>query len=482
MSARMITESQRQKWKPVLDKEATPSKGLSRADIFSRLLENQEQWCKQNLTEGSVQLNESGEPINQIGVADGVSGAAGSIKTWTPTLIKMAKRLPPNLVAFDFFGVQPMTGPDGQVFALRSRYNDNTGAGETGVNFNDSEALVNEALTGFSGNGVQQTGDTSGFPLGHAYKKTGATTQPAVPGANPAFGQGMGVDVAQKLGSTSPWSKMGITIEKSGVTAKSRGLYADYSHELRQDMLAVHGEDVDSILTEILLQEIQAEMNREFIRTMNTAAEFGYSGTAYDRNAGDTGWDTVRRAGVLNISTDLDGRWALERWKGLLFRIELEANAIAKRTRRGKGNKMITSSNVASAMMLTGMLDFSPALATQGDMVVDDTGQTYVGKLANGVDVFIDPWAELDYFTIGYKGQGELDAGAIFCPYIPVEMYRANDTDSFQPRMGFKTRYGLIANPFVSKKADGTDLAGKGLGAQENAYFRKVAVLNLTQY
>ena len=477
MSARMITEAQRQKWQPVLDKEATPTKGLSRADIFSRLLENQEQWCKQNLQESTVQLNESGEPINQIGVADGVSGAAGSIKTWTPTLIKMAKRLPPNLVAFDFFGVQPMTGPDGQVFALRSRYNDNTGAGEGLVNFNDSEALVNEALTGFSGNGVAQTGDTSGFPQGHMFKNG-----VQVPSADPAFGRGMGVDAAQKLGSTSPWAKMGITIEKSGVTAKSRGLYADYSHELRQDMLAVHGEDVDSILTEILLQEIQAEMNREFIRTMNVSAEFGYSGTAYTRNAGDTGWDTERRAGVLNISTDLDGRWALERWKGLLFRIELEANAIAKRTRRGKGNKMITSSNVASAMMLTGMLDFSPALAVQGDMAVDDTGQTYVGKLANGVDVYIDPWAELDYFTIGYKGQGELDAGAIFCPYIPVEMYRANDTDSFQPRMGFKTRYGLIANPFVSKKADGTDLAGKGLGAQENCYFRKVAVLNLTQY
>lgn len=472
----MITEEMKKRWTPVLECTDITRKPLDAKDITMVMMENQLEWCKINNQEllkyGTI--SESTAATMNIGVSGGVSGTtSGPIATWTPVLIKMARHLPPNLVAFDLFGVQPMSGPDGQIFALRARY-DNVNAGA--IAHDDSEALYRaESNTAFSGTGTH-AGESSGFTAGYLYDKTGEL----VPAVTTSVGTGLSVTDAQALGtSAKAWAKMGFTIDKTGVTALSRGLYADYSHELRQDMKAVHGEDVDAILADVLVTEIQSEMNREFIRVMNVSAKYGRAGTAYVWNSGDTAYDATKKAGVYNITLDTDARWSLERWKTMLFRFEVEANDIAKDTRRGKGNRIVTSSNVASALMLAGMLDFSPALAAQGDIEADDTGRTFVGVLANGMRVYIDPFAELDYATVGYKGASSLDSGIFYCPYTPLEMYRAQGEDTFQPRMSFKTRYGLVANPYYAKTAAGVDVTGKGLGAQENGYFRKVAILNL---
>lgn len=430
----LVTEAMRETWKPIMESDVSKEHSLTKSDITVRLLENQKKWCEQYLGEAAV-------PSNATGAA---------IANWTPVLIKMAKRVTPNLMAFDFFGVQPMTGPDGQVFAMRARYNSQTG----------NEALFNAPNTGFSGAGTE-AGDISGFPLN--FISTG------VPAADPVTGTGMDTASAERLGATggTSWGKMAVSIEKSSVTAKSRGLYADYSHELRQDMMAIHGEDVDTILAEILSNEIQAEMNMEFIRTMNTAAKLG----------GADG--LVATQGKLDVQADTDGRWAVEKWKGLMFILEAEANAIARRTRRGKANVLLCSPNVASALQMAGMLDYTPAINANIGLNVDVTGQTFAGVLANGMKVYIDPYATLNYLTMGYKGTNQLDAGIFYCPYTPLEMYRAQGEDTFQPRMAFKTRYGIIANPFDYQNAAGVVQTGKGLGQGENSFYSKFAVLSL---
>jgi len=428
----LVTEDMRNKWAPVLNETDGTRVGLSREDITTRLLENQADWCAKN--ERSL--------IVETAMASNVAGAA--IATWSPVLIKMAKRLAPKLVAMDFFGVQPLATPDGLIFAMRARYGSQTGA----------EALFNEADSSFSGTGAQ-AGDPSGFTVAAV-----AST----------FGTGMTTAVAQTLGSTpgQAWAKMGVSIEKSSVTANSRGLYADYTHELRQDMMAVHGEDVDAILSDILVTEIQAEMNREFIRTMNFAGRLGAANCTVP--------------GTFDLHADTDGRWFLERLKGFMFQLELEANAIAKDTRRGKGNRILCSANVASALAMAGLLDYNVSnLNDNKNLVVDITGQTFAGVLSNGMRVYIDPYAQIDYYNIGFKGSSELDAGIFFAPYTPLEMYRTVGEDSFNPRMAFKTRYGIVANPFYYTNADGTNPAGKGLGVGENGYFRKAQVINLAQ-
>jgi len=462
-----------EKWKPVLD--ATPKSRfvMTKDDMVARILENQEDWNKKNA--GRIKIEESSVPNMQIGTStgDGNGINTGAVRTFSPILIKMARRVVPNLVAMDFFGVQPMSGPDGQIFALRARYEDDS---TTGISFADNEALHNEALSGFSGDGTAQTGDPSMFPQGHLRDRPSMEE----PAAAPAYGQGMTSGTAQLLGSTNSWAKMGMTVEKSGVSARSRGLFTDYSHELRQDMMAVHGEDVDMILADILSTEIQVEMNREFIRLMNLSAQYGRQGTAYQWNTGTSSYDQVQRDGVYNITLDTDGRWSEERWKHMLFRLEQEANDIAKSTRRGKGNRVLVSSNVASALMVAGIIDFAPALQQHIGLNPDDaTGRTYLGNLANGMMVYVDPYAVEDYMTVAFKGQNELDAGIFFCPYTPLEMYRAVGEDSMNARMAFKTRYGLVANPYEIKTAAGADRTGKGLGAQENSYFRKTLVGNL---
>ncbi len=429
----LVTEAMRNKWKPVLEQEVSENKAMSRADITTRLLENQENWINNNRA-----VIEAAAPGNATGSA---------VATWSPVLIKMVKRSTPNLIAMDFFGVQPLSLPDGLIFAMRARYDSQTG----------TEAFYDTIKTGQSGDGTADAGDVSGFPKAVVDAYTGGTS-----GVAPAFGKGMATSALETLGSTGTWSKMGVSIEKQSVTAMGRGLYADYSHELRQDMQAVHGEDVDAILSDMLVTEIQAEMNREFIRTMNLAAKNGFtSGTT---------------PGLFDLSTNTDGRWLLERLKGLMFRIELEANAIAKDTRRGKGNRLLCSANVASALAMSGMLDFTPALAANAGLEVDTTGQTFAGVLANGMRVYIDPYSGIDYINVVYKGDNQMDAGIYFAPYTPLEMYRTVGEDSFQPRIAFKTRYGIVANPFYAQSAAGVPATGKGLGQGENGYMRKLAI------
>lgn len=429
----LVTEEMLNKWKPVLTSEDTQSvTELNQTKIAARLLENQERWCKDN----QAFLMETASASNTTGSA---------VATWSPVLIKMAKRLPPMLISMEFFGVQPLATPDGLVFAMRSRYGSQTGP----------EALFNEADSAFSGAGAQ-AGTIAGLPSGYV-----AAGDPAV---DPSYGTGFSTAEAEALGTPGKaWAKMAVSIEKNIVSAKARGLYADYTHELRQDMRAVHGEDVDSILSEMLVTEIQAEMNREFIRTMLVAAKYGAVGAT--------------KAGIFDVTADTDGRWMMERWKGLLYQIELDANAIAIDTKRGKGNRLLVSPNVASALAMSGVLEYNPNLANS--VKVDPTASTFVGVLANGMRVHIDPYADREFYMIGYKGASEMDAGIFYSPYTPLEMYRTVGEDSFQPRIGFKTRYGVSANPFYRKNAAGVQATGDGLGQNENGFFRKAVVKNL---
>lgn len=431
--SQLVTEQMLTEWKPFLEAADTRTvQEQNMEKIQTRLLENQKQWCEAN----QAQLIESA----------GVSNTTGSaIATWSPVLIKMAKRLPPMLISMEFFGVQPLATPDGLVFAMRSRYGSQTG----------DEALFNEANSAFSGAGTQ-TGAADGFPADFI-----AAGNPAV---GTGAGGGMSTADAESLGTPAKtWAKMGVSIEKNTVSAKARGLYADYSHELRQDMMAVHGQDVDAILSEMLVTEIQAEMNREFIRTMLVAAKLGAVGAT--------------KTGVYDVIADSDGRWALERLKGLLLQLEFDANAIAIDTRRGRANRLLCSPNVASALAMAGVLEFNPNLAT--GMKIDPTASTFVGLLSSGVRVHIDPYATTEFYMLGYKGQNEMDAGIFYSPYTPLEMYRTVGEDSFQPRIGFKTRYAISANPFYRQNAAGVAAAGQGLGQGENGFFRKALVKNL---
>ena len=423
-----------EKWTPIIEGKdeanAQAFSRLSKKGIMAQLLENQEKWCNSN-----VQVLNEAAPTNTIG--------GGAVATWAPVLVRMAKRAQQALISMDFFGTQPATTPDTLIFALRSRYTSQTGA----------EALFGKPNTAHSGTGPE-AGSSSGFTE-EFITGAGATTAPAP-------GTAMTTSKGELLGSdgSNAWGRMAISIEKQTVSVGTRGLYADYTNELRQDMQAVHGENVDEIISSLLVNEILAEMNREFIMRMNIAAKIGaQQGTA--------------AAGKFNLTTDTDGRWLLERLKALLFRIELENNAVAIDTRRGRANRLLTSANVASALAMAGMLDFSPAIAANGELEVDPTGQTFCGVLASGQRVYIDPFADVNYLTVAYKGATELDAGIYYVPYTPLEMHRAQDPETMQPRMAFKTRYATCANPFYAKKADGTEPAGKGLGAQENGYFRK---------
>lgn len=431
--SQLVTEQMLTEWKPFLEAADTRTvQEQNMEKIQTRLLENQKQWCEAN----QAQLIESA----------GVSNTTGSaIATWSPVLIKMAKRLPPMLISMEFFGVQPLATPDGLVFAMRSRYGSQTGP----------EALFDEANSAFSGAGAQ-AGAADGFPADFI-----GAGNPAV---GTSFGGGMSTADAEALGTPAKtWAKMGVSIEKNTVSAKARGLYADYSHELRQDMMAVHGQDVDAILSEMLVTEIQAEMNREFIRTMLVAAKLGAIGAT--------------KTGVYDVIADSDGRWALERLKGLLLQLEFDANAIAIDTRRGRANRLLCSPNVASALAMAGVLEFNPNLAT--GMKIDPTASTFVGLLSSGVRVHIDPYATTEFYMLGYKGQNEMDAGIFYSPYTPLEMYRTVGEDSFQPRIGFKTRYAISANPFYRQNAAGVVAAGQGLGQGENGFFRKALVKNL---
>jgi hypothetical protein len=381
-------------------------------------------------------MNESETPTNQT----------SGVSNFDPILIKMVRRSMPKLMAFDLTGVQSMTGPTGSIFAMRARYNTQT----------DTEALFDEANSGFSGAGTQ-AGDTSGFAadaFGTDDPATGTDT-----------GTGMSTANAQLLGTDSgnAWNEMAFSIERTDVSVKSRKLKAQFSRELAYDLKNTHNMDAETELANILSTEITAEIDREILRTINVAAVLGAQSTAVP--------------GLFDLAADSDGRWLVEKFKGLLFQIELEANRVAIETRRGRANRVICSSNVASALNMAGVLDYNPALAS--NMNVDPTAGTYAGILMGKYQVYIDPYAGRDYVTVGYKGDNSWDAGIFYCPYLPLEMYRAVGEDSFAPKIGFASRYGIIANPYEHNDASGAR-AGKGLGQGENRYYRKFAVANLT--
>lgn len=399
--------------------------------VTARMIEEQIKFLS-----GMSEMNESAPHSSQT----------AGVSNFDPVLIRMVRRSAPQLMAFDLAGVQPMSGPTGSIFAMRARYATQTG----------TEALFDEADSAFSGAGTQG-GDTSGFPAN--FFSTGD------PAADTTYGTGFDKATGEALGTTdgTPWKEMTFSIERTDVSAKGRKLKASFTHELRHDLKQIHGLDAENELSNILSTEIVAEQDRELLRTINTSAVIGAQGAA--------------TAGIFDLSADSDGRWLVEKFKGLLFQMELEANAIAKITRRGKANRVICSANVASALNMAGVLDYNPQLAA--NLNVDITSTTFAGVLLGRYQVHVDPYAEVDYITMGYKGANAWDAGIYWCPYVPLEMVRATAEDSFQPRIGFQTRYGIKANPFVAKLANGNNKAGEGLGQGENEYFRKFAVRNL---
>lgn len=372
----------------------------------------------------------------------------GGVANWDPVLIKMVRQSMPNLMAFDLMGVQPMTGPTGSIFAMRARYTNQTGA----------EALFDEANTAHSGTGTH-AGDTSGFAA-DAF----GTGDPAT---GTSYGTGMTKAAGEVLGSQGnpAWNEMAFSIERVDVSAKTRKLKASFTRELQFDLKNIHGLDADTELANILATEINAEIDRETLRTINVAAQIGAQ--------------TATTPGSFDVAADSDGRWLVERFKGLLFQLELEANAVSVNTRRGRANRIICSANVASALNMAGVLDYSNQLASQTGLSVDPSGNTYAGILLGKYQTYIDPYATVDYITVGYRGANAWDAGAYFCPYLPLEMYNTVGQGDFNPIIGFATRYGVIANPFASHTASGAK-TGLGLGQGENPYFRKMRVENIT--
>jgi len=413
------------KWAPILEHDGVaPIKDSYRKEVTAVLLENQEK----SLREEKQALFEATHSN-----AAGALPDAGGVAKFDPVLISLVRRAAPQMIAYDVCGVQPMTQPTGLIFAMKAKYSSQGG----------TEALFNEADTDFSGTGT------------HA-------------GANPVdgtytTGEGMTTSAAEGLGDGSTFNEMAFSIEKTSVTAKSRALKAEYTVELAQDLKSVHGLDAEGELSNILSTEILAEINREVIRTIYTSAKTGAAvGTA--------------ASGTFDLDVDANGRWSVEKFKGLLFQIEREANAIAQATRRGKGNFIICSSDVASALAMAGVLDYAPALNTS--LNVDEASTTFAGVLNGRYKVYVDPYAanqaSSQYFLVGYKGSSAFDAGMFYCPYVPLQLVRAVDPATFQPKIGFKTRYGMVANPFTS-----LDGSGNGLAAGQNYYYRKVKVANL---
>ena len=451
-----LSETYEKKWQPVLEHADLPKITDSyRRAVTSVILENQERALK----EDAAFLNEAA-PTNATG---------SSISNWDPILISLVRRAMPNLIAYDIAGVQPMTGPTGLIFAMRSRYTSQTGA----------EALFNEADTDFSSRNA--AGDSTLPGVGGAGSSAQSGTNPAVLNDSPAgaytTGTGMATASAEALGDTgnNAFAEMAFSIEKSTVTARSRALKAEYTMELAQDLKAIHGLDAETELANILSAEILAEINREVVRTIYSVAEKGASA--------NTGTVNTTTEGVFDLDTDSNGRWSVERFKGLMFQVEREANAIAQRTRRGKGNIIICSSDVASALQMAGVLDYTPALSN--NLNVDDTGNTFAGVLNGRFKVYIDPYSANNtasqYFVVGYKGTSPYDAGIFYCPYVPLQMVRAVGQDTFQPKIGFKTRYGLVANPFAQTGAiSGAATAVNDAGnLNSNRYYRRVKVSNL---
>jgi hypothetical protein len=440
-----LSETYEKKWQPVLEHADLPkiTDSYKRA-VTATILENQERASR----EDAAFLSEAA-PTNSTG-----SGVAN----WDPILISLVRRAMPNLIAYDIAGVQPMTGPVGLIFAMRSRYTNQSG----------TEAMFDEAESEYSGK--KQTADIPGSAgTSSAGQSNPAVLNDSSPGAYTAEG-GMTTATAEALGdaANNAFAQMAFSIEKSTVTAKSRALKAEYTMELAQDLKAIHGLDAETELANILSAEILSEINREVVRTVYINAEKG------------AGVNTTT-AGVFDLDTDSNGRWSVEKFKGLMFQVEREANVIAQRTRRGRGNMIICSSDVASALQMAGVLDYTPAL--NNNLTVDDTGNTFAGVLNGKYKVYIDPYSANNsasqYFVVGYKGTSPYDAGIFYCPYVPLQMVRAVGQDTFQPKIGFKTRYGLQANPFAEAgSGDAAVINGAG-SANANRYYRRVKVTNL---
>ena len=426
-----------EKWSPVLNEESAGKiTDHHKKAVTAAVLENQE-----------IALREEGL-ITEAAPAN----ATTSVNNWNPVLIALVRRAMPNLMAYDICGVQPMSGPTGLIFAMKSRY----GGGST----SNREALFNEVETQFSGDsaGTHDSDNASGLNVTNLDSDSTADDARLTN----IFAGGMTTAEAEKLGSSgeSSFREMGFTIEKSTVTAKSRALKAEYSLELAQDLKAIHGLDAETELANILSTEILAEINREVIRTINSQAKTGALQTNTAVN------------GIFDVQTDADGRWSVEKFKGLVLQIERECNRIAIETRRGKGNFIICSSDVASALSAASMLDYTPAMSTT--LAVDDTGNTFAGTLNGRTRVYIDPYANTNYVTVGYKGTNPYDAGIFYCPYVPLTMVRAVGEDTFQPKIGFKTRYGMVSNPFVgATPADGL------AAVKTNQYYRIFRVDNI---
>ena len=453
-----------EKWGPVLDHPDLAKIGdAHKRQVVAQLLENQERSAReQGIGSGgynSPSLLGEAAHTNAMG-ASSSTASAGSVDIFDPVIISLVRRSMPNLIAYDVCGVQPMTGPTGLIFALRSRYSSQTG----------TEALFNEANTTHSASAGGNT--ASRFVVANASAgkaQTGSDpTDRAAGGAGYSVSTGMSTTRAEALGdgSTNAFNEMAFSVEKVAVTAVSRALKAEYTMELAQDLKAVHGLDAETELSNILSAEILAEINREVIRTINYSAVAGAQ-------------ENVTAAGTFNLDTDSNGRWMVEKFKGLLFQIERDANQIAKSTRRGKGNVLICGSDVASALQMAGVLDYTPALSN--NLSVDDTGNTFAGVLGGRIRVYIDPYFSSasgdQYYTIGYKGSSAFDAGLFYCPYVPLQMVRAVGENTFQPKIGFKTRYGMVANPFASTDADGgISFGGTNKG---NKYYRFATVSNL---
>ena len=444
-----LSEQTQQKWDSVLNHPDLPEiKDPYRKAVTAVILENQAQ---EMMKEAGI-LSETGSPTNFAGTGGfgGGAAAAGPVAGFDPILISLVRRSLPNLIAYDVCGVQPMTGPTGLIFAMRTKY-----AGQNGT-----EAFYNEANTAFSGaNGaiVASSMTIAGNTTDYLFTGNAAPTGAMTTGSAEALGDGA-------AGNT--FQEMAFSIEKVTVTARTRALKAEYSMELAQDLKAVHGLDAETELANILSAEILAEINREVIRTIYKVAKPG-------AQAGTT------TAGTFNLDTDSNGRWMVEKIKGLAFQIEREANQIAKLTRRGKGNIMMCSSDVASALAMAGILDYQSALQGQVSLTVDDTGNTFAGTIFGRIKVYIDPYfptgSTSEFAVVGYKGSNAYDAGIFYCPYVPLQMVRAVDTGTFQPKIGFKTRYGLVANPF----AEGTNQGLGQLVAQRNNYYRAFRINNL---
>ena len=459
-------EALQEKWAPILNHEGLGGiQDAHKRMVTAVLLENQEKAIREErefLSE-AVPTNSTASSGATAGLS---ASASGAMQGFDPVLISLIRRAMPNLVAYDLAGVQPMNGPTGLIFAMRSRYSSQTG----------TEALFDEADTAFSNSGISTSnpystgsdGSSVGFGTDTQRGSNPGVLDPNGDNTSYTVGQGMDTQLAENLGDGQTFNEMAFSIEKVTVTAKSRALKAEYSLELAQDLKAIHGLNAEAELANILSTEILAEINREVIRTIYKVAEAGAQ-------------TNVANTGVFDLDVDSNGRWSVEKFKGLIFQIERDANRIAQRTRRGKGNMILCSADVASALTMAGVLDYTPAL--NANLNVDDTGNTFAGVLAGKYRVYIDPYSAnstsdgSQYYVVGYKGSSPYDAGLFYCPYVPLQMVRAVGKNTFQPKIGFKTRYGIVSNPFAEGAAPVTNPGRLRGGA--NRYYQRVRVLNL---